>query len=181
MTTRDTPPAFRELKMLEAVLFYLLAIGAIVAGITVVTRRNAISSAVALVVCFFFLSGLYVLLDAHFVAVTQILVYAGAIMVLFIFVIMLLNLRGDGAKLICDLPARGVFGLAAAGLTGLGLLVALEAVLHEDFGSAPGDFGTIESVGMALFGGAYLLPFEIASALLTVAMIGAVVLAKREI
>ena len=76
---------------------------------------------------------------------------------------------------------RMVFGLAAAGLTGLGLLVALEAVLHEDFGSAPGDFGTIESVGMALFGGAYLLPFEIASALLTVAMIGAVVLAKREI
>lgn len=167
--------------MLEAVLFYVLAVAAIVAGVAVVTRRNPISSAVALVVCFFFLSAMYVLLGAHFVAVMQVLVYAGAIMVLFIFVIMLLNLRHDENEPPRQIKPRAIVGLGAAGLTGLGILQALHAVSTANLPGASEGGGTIEAVGKAMFGGAYLLPFEVASAVLTVAMIGAVVLAKREI
>jgi len=163
------------------VFFTLFALIAVVSGFVVVTRQNPISSAVALVVCFFFLAGMYALLDAHFVAVIQVLVYAGAIMVLFIFVIMLLNLRGDEAPPWSDLAPRAIAGLAAAGLTGLGLVVAVEAVKNAEIGEAQPEFGTIEQVGNALFGGTYLLPFEYASALLTVAMVGAVVLGKRKI
>jgi NADH-quinone oxidoreductase subunit J len=167
--------------MFQAVIFYTCALLAILSGISVVTRRNPIASAVSLVVCFFFLSALYVLLDAHFVAVTQVLVYAGAIMVLFIFVIMVLNLRDDDDGPITDIGGRAIGGLAVAGLLGIGLITAIDALADQSLGPAASDFGTIESVGIALFGGAYLLPFEVVSILLTVAMVGAVVLAKRNI
>jgi len=167
--------------MLLAVAFYLFALLTILSGIVVVTRRNPIASAVALVACFFFLSGLYVMMDAHFVAIIQVLVYAGAIMVLFIFVIMLLNLRGDGLKAWPDMSARALVGLGIAGVVGFGVMLALDAVRASKMEAAGAGYGTIEQVGRAMFGGAYLLPFEYASALLTVAMVGAVVLGKRKI
>jgi NADH-quinone oxidoreductase subunit J len=167
--------------MLQAVLFYTFAIIAALAGITVITRRNPIASAVALVVCFFFLSGIYVMLEAHFVAVIQVLVYAGAIMVLFIFVIMLLNLRDESMGEIGHLGGRAFAGLAVAGVTWTGVLIALDAVYETGMDAVPDGFGTIESVGQAIFGGRYLLPFEAASVLLTIAMVGAVVLAKRRL
>ena len=167
--------------MLQAVIFYSLAIAAVIAGVVVITRRNPISSAIALVVAFFFQAALYVLLDAHFVAVTQVLVYAGAIMVLFIFVIMLLNLRTADTAALPHVPGRAVVGLAVAGLVGTGLVTSLEALRLVDMGPVAPDFGTIQQVGSVIFDGTYLLPFEVASVLLTVAMVGAVVLAKREI
>lgn len=166
--------------MTEAVLFYLFSLVAIVAGFVVITARSAITSAVALVACFFFLAADYVMLDAHFVAVIQILVYAGAIMVLFVFVIMLLNLREDRPGSLGDLGRRAFLGVAVAGVLGVGLVTAIPLV-HTPPAELPDGFGTIANVGLALFGGNYLLPFEIVSVLLTVAMIGAVVLAKREI
>lgn len=167
--------------MLQAVIFYFFAIMAVLAGLVVITRRNPIASAIALVVAFFFQAGLYVLLDAHFVAVTQVLVYAGAIMVLFIFVIMLLNLRSTTAEALPHIPGRAVAGLAVAGLLGTGLVLSMEALRLVDMGPVTSDFGTIEQVGALIFDGTYLLPFEVASVLLTVAMVGAVVLAKREV
>ncbi|MCK6503768.1 NADH-quinone oxidoreductase subunit J [Myxococcota bacterium] len=167
--------------MLQAVIFYTLAIAAVIAGVVVVTRRNPISAALALVVAFFFQAALYVLLDAHFVAVTQVLVYAGAIMVLFVFVIMLLNLRGDQGAALPQPSARAQVGLAVAGLVGTGLVTSLDALRRVDMGPAAEGFGTIQQVGGLIFDGTYLLPFEVASVLLTVAMVGAVVLAKREI
>lgn len=167
--------------MILAVFFYLFALLAVLSGFAVVTRRNPVASAISLVACFFFLAGLYAMLDAHFVAVIQVLVYAGAIMVLFIFVIMLLNLRGDKNAEWADLAPRALGGLAVAGLVGTGIVTAAEAVRGVSIGQAPANFGTIEGVGEAMFGGAYLLPFEYASALLTVAMVGAVVLGKRKI
>lgn len=167
--------------MLEAVIFYIFAISAVLAGITVVTRRSPITSAIALVVCFFFLSGMYVMLDAHFVAVIQLLVYAGAIMVLFVFVIMLLNLRDEGPSFFDELVGRGVVGIIAAAFIGIGMFTALGAVSGKLFPVVAEGYGTIEAVGQKLFDGTYLLPLEVASALLTIAMIGAVVLAKREI
>ena len=167
--------------MLEAVIFYVFAISAMLAGITVVTRSSPITAAIALVACFFFLSGMYAMLDAHFVAVIQILVYAGAIMVLFVFVIMLLNLRDEGPSFFDELAGRGVVGIIAAAFIGIGVFTALEAVSGQGFAAVTEHTGTIEAVGQKLFDGSYLLPFEVASALLTIAMIGAVVLAKREI
>lgn len=166
--------------MTEAVLFYLFSIVAIVAGLGVVLARNPITSALSLVACFFFLAADYVLLEAHFVAVIQILVYAGAIMVLFVFVIMLLNLRHGGGGL-GEITRRGVVGVGVAGLLGIGLLTAVGTLVHPPAATLPEGFGTIRGLGMALFGGNYLLPFETVSVLLTVAMIGAVVLAKKEV
>jgi NADH-quinone oxidoreductase subunit J len=163
------------------VLFYLFALGVLLSALSVVTRKNPIASAVSLVCCFFFLSALYALLDAHFVAVTQVLVYAGAIMVLFIFVIMLLNLRGAGGLVRPTWAPRALAGVAAAGLVGTGIVTAITAVSTQLKGETATEFGTIEQVGATIFGGPYLLPFEVASGLLTVAMVGAVVLAKREI
>lgn len=169
--------------MTQAVLFYLFSFIALVSGLLVVTRQNPIASALSLVVCFFCLAADYVMLDAHFVAVIQVLVYAGAIMVLFIFVIMLLNLRGDGRVRFGELGPRSIAGVGAAGVIGVGLLAVLDHVVHGDAAERGADFGTIEKVGTVLFqpGSAFLLPFEAVSLLLTVGMIGAVVLAKREI
>ena len=168
--------------MAESVLFYLFSLIAVLAGFSVITARNPIASALSLVVCFFFLAADYVLLDAHFVAVIQVLVYAGAIMVLFIFVIMLLNLR-PGVEPALDISPRALFGLVVAGVLGVGLIAGLELLTGPFEMALPDQFGTIASVGTELFkpDSRWLLPFETVSALLTVAVIGAVVLAKREI
>src|SRR6266513_3288053 len=80
---------------MEAILFYIFAIGTLAGGALVVLRRNPIYGALSLVGCFFFLAGIYVLLSAHLIAILQIMVYAGAVMVLFVFVIMLLNLKEE--------------------------------------------------------------------------------------
>lgn len=168
--------------MIEASLFYLFSLLAVLAGASVVTRHNAISSAVSLVVTMFALAAMYAMLGAHFVAIIQILVYAGAIMVLFIFVIMVLNLRGEGPAP-WHLSPRAVAGAGVGGLVGLTALTGLSALRAAGLkspGELPADFGTIESVGDALFR-TWLLPFEVVSALLTVAVIGAVVLSKKEL
>lgn len=167
--------------MSEAVLFYLFSLVAVIAGLGVVTARNPITSALSLVACFFFLAANYVLLDAHFVAVIQVLVYAGAIMVLFIFVIMLLNLRGDEPAPLFELSRRALFGIAVGGLLGIGLITAVSLHPGAPAGGLPDEFGTIAAVGRSLFAGPYLLPFEVVSLLLTVAVVGAVVLAKKEL
>ena len=147
----------------------------------VITRRNPVISALFLILNFFCLAGLYLTLNAQFIAVIQVLVYAGAIMVLFLFVIMLLNL-GDEERLKEKLSFKRIF---AAGLS-FGLL--LELVYIAGFIDVPmpaGDFskgveiGTVEYIGEELFT-TYLFPFEITSVLLLAAMVGAVVLAKRK-
>jgi NADH-quinone oxidoreductase subunit J len=177
----------RGRNALFEILFYVFSMLAVLSALSVVTRKNPIASAVSLVVCFFFLSALYALLDAHFVAVTQVLVYAGAIMVLFIFVIMLLNLRGESGTVVPSAAPRALAGVAAGGLVGTGVVfaivqakAAMASTASMNSAGAKG-FGTIEQVGHEIFGGNYLLPFEVASVLLTVAVVGAVVLAKRDL
>ncbi len=167
--------------MTESVLFYLFSLAAIVAGASVITQRSPIASALSLVVCFFALAADYVMLDAHFVAVVQVLVYAGAIMVLFIFVIMLLNIRETGPTPTGVISFRAGVGLAVAGLLGVAVIAVLDSVVHKAPAELEPGYGSIKAIGGALFGGAYLLPFEAVSLLLTVGMIGAVVLAKREV
>lgn len=177
---------------METVLFWILAVGAVASALLVVLpplARNPIYSALALVGTFLFLAGIYVLLVAHLVAVLQVLVYAGAIMVLFVFVIMLLNLQPHELKPTRVTPARilgavaGVFVLFKLGhllvsgtatMAGTDVTVPLGKTVLGD----PVYYGTVKHVGQALFG-RYLVPFELLSILMLVAIIGAVVLAKR--
>ncbi len=175
--------------MFETILFWLLAAGAVVSAAMVVlppVSRNPLFAALSLVISFFFMSGLYVLLLAHLMAVLQILVYAGAIMVLFLFVIMLLNLSDEelGKQTTTWPQLVGVCTLAFVVFQAVLVLAsAPDSVLRGGKGAdalAPemADFGTVEAVGDLLFR-QFLFPFELTSILLLVAVIGAVVLAKR--
>ncbi len=157
-----------------------------VSALLCITRRNPVSSALWLVVTLFSLAALFVLLDAQFLAVLQVLVYAGAIMVLFLFVIMLLNLGRPGPSDIKGPVAVGV-GVVLAGAL-LFLLrplsqVTLSSTITLPPGSVPAlqqQQGIVGAVANPLFG-TYLIPFEIASVLLLAAIVGAVVLAKRKL
>ena len=167
---------------LESVVFYVLAIGAICSAIMVVTRRNPVLSALYLIVNFFCLAALYLTLRAQFIAVIQIIVYAGAIMVLFLFVIMLLNL-GDERRLTEGMSWKKAIGAALS----LGLLMEIIYILMNPGQNLPaGDIqrslevGTVENIGMQLFT-RFLFPFEVTSVLLTTAIVGAVILAKKKL
>ncbi len=164
---------------LEFIIFFVLGALAIASGITVITHKNPVVSAIALVFHFFMLAGLYLNLHAEFLAVLQILVYAGAIMVLVIFVIMLLNL-GDEEKLKEKLNLRRITAIAFAfimviqfGIIYLGTVAATSAGQVAPVGSP-------EAIGKDLFT-AYLFPFEAISLLLLAAIIGSVILAKRKV
>lgn len=167
--------------MLEQSLFYVLGTVAVASAILVVTRRSAVLSALSLVLNFICLAGLYLTLNAQFIAVIQIIVYAGAIMVLFVFVIMLLNL-GDERRLADGLTPRKFVGVALATT----LLLEIVYIILNGLTPMPEkqleraiSVGTIDAIGKQLFT-TFLFPFEITSLLLTAAIIGAVLLAKRK-
>jgi NADH-quinone oxidoreductase subunit J len=165
---------------MELVLFAGLALVAGVAALLVVVQRHALYSALFLVITMAALAGVYILLEAHFVWVIQVIVYAGAIMVLFLFVIMLLDIRREREPWAA--PDRGRIVVAVL-LSGL-LLVELGMAVGQRLGSAPtgtatgSEFGTTQTVGRLLFTD-FLFPFEITSIILLVAMVGAMVLAKK--
>jgi len=158
-------------------LFYLFAVLTVVAAAGVIAARSPIYSAMSLVGTFFCLAGIYVLLLAHTIAVLQVLVYAGAIMVLFLFVIMLLSLGEAVGPAKVTFP-RVVGGLAATGLF-VGLVVATKPFVPIAAEPAA-NFGTLQSIGAQLYT-QWLAPFEAVSLLLLVAMVGAVVVAKSRV
>jgi len=170
--------------MVETALFIVLAMGTVVTAILVVVQRNPVASAIYLIITFFCLAGIYLLLNAPFIAVIQVLVYAGAIMVLFLFVIMLLNLEKE-KKLITRHRLQKVLGvfLGIILLAQIGMIFN-SVLLEGSKGKFPPEqvaaLGNTEVVARLLFTD-YLLPFEITSVLLLVAIIGAIVLAKRQI
>jgi NADH-quinone oxidoreductase subunit J len=158
------------------IIFFIVAGLLIVSSVLVVFQRNVVHSAVALVAALFLIAVLFLSLNAPMVGVLQILVYAGAIMVLFLFVIMLLNPVG--------LEQRRSLWWGAGGISGLLLVAALAPVLFnlesaQDPLVATALFGGPEELARSLFTD-FVLPFEIASVLLLVAIIGAVVLANKE-
>ncbi len=166
----------------ETIFFYVFAALAVGSALMVVTSRNPVNAALYLILHFFVLGGIYLTLHAQFIAVIQILVYAGAIMVLFLFVIMLLNLR-DERSLKEAITSKKV---VAAGLS-LALLV--ELVYLFGYSGKPIEMasqeraieiGTVEYIGKQLFT-TFLFPFEVTSILLLAAIVGAVVLAKRKL
>ncbi len=163
---------------MDVILFLVFAIIAVVCAINVVVQTHPISSAVSLIGVMGSLAVLYLLLGAEFIAAAQVIVYAGAVMVLFIFVIMLLNAGAEtrqGRSLMAQ--ALGVPLLIAL----LGILAFFVQRLYPQgtvhFGGFRG--GTAEAIGRALFT-SYLLPFEITSILILIAIVGAVVLARKE-
>jgi NADH-quinone oxidoreductase subunit J len=170
--------------MLETILFVILAVFTVGTAALVIVQRNPVTSAIFLILTFFSLAGIYLLLHAEFIAAVQVIVYAGAIMVLFLFVIMLLNLEKEKRLVARHRLMKGV-GI----FLGLTLLFQVGVVFHRVLlEGTPGKFppekvaalGNTQVVAQLLFTD-FLLPFEITSVLLLVAIIGAIVLAKREI
>jgi NADH-quinone oxidoreductase subunit J len=159
-----------------AVLFYFFAALTLASALLVVSRRNPISAALYLVLAFLGLAGIYVLMDATFLAAVQVAVYAGAIMVLFLFVIMLLNLD---PREFPPFMTRRVKWVAAVLTAVLGLLLlALDAGHRLPYAAGGALRGDAGAIGDRLFG-RFLLPFEITALLLLVAIVGAVVLTRR--
>jgi NADH-quinone oxidoreductase subunit J len=166
-------------------LFYLFGAVAVIASLLVISQRNPIYSVLLLIASFGALSGLYVMLEAPFVAVTQIIVYAGAIMVLFLFVVMLLNAPHEETEQDERLHAfkrQGPFRFGAA--LAIALAAELTWALTRVSGSETGGFpaeavSSVQAIGKVLFT-EYAFPFEVTSVLILVAMVGAVVLAKRD-
>jgi NADH-quinone oxidoreductase subunit J len=165
-------------------LFYLFGAVAVIASLLVISQRNPIYSVLLLIASFGALSGLYVMLEAPFVAVIQIIVYAGAIMVLFLFVVMLLNAPHEETEQDERLHAFRRQGPLRFGAV---LAIALAAELTWALTRGTGETGafqgeavsSVQAIGKALFTD-YAFPFEVTSVLILVAMVGAVVLAKRD-
>ena len=163
----------------ETVLFWVFAVPLVATALGVIVARSPVYAAMNLVAAFFFMAGIYVLLTAHLIAFMQVLVYAGAVMVLFLFVIMLLSL-GDEHLYPKQKTAMQWIGV----LGGVTLTSVLATAVYRvaDSGMRPVDasFGTVKAVGNVLFT-EFLLPFEATSLLLLVAIVGAVVVAKERI
>jgi NADH-quinone oxidoreductase subunit J len=160
-------------------LFYFLSFLTVLSALMVIVSRNPIHSVLYLILTFFCLSGHYILLNAQFLAAVNIIVYAGAIMVLFLFVIMFLNMKEDEEKLNAN-----VTKIAAAIVAGTIFVILFGAYRKSQVGTYnPYDYnsqtGMVENLGQVLFRD-YLLPFELASILFLIAMVGAVMLGKRE-
>jgi NADH-quinone oxidoreductase subunit J len=170
--------------MAQAIAFYVIAACILGFAVLVVTTRDTVHSVLFLVLDFLFVAALYVLLGAPFLAAIQVLVYAGGIVVLYLFVVMLVNLKRPPEA--HEDPHRRTklgFGLAAAVLLELGAIAVYGFVNPATPAPATAAIpvsGNTEQVGWLLYTN-YLIPFEIASMLLLVAMIGAIVLAKREL
>lgn len=162
---------------MEAVLFILFGAIAVCGAIMVVTRKHPMASALYLILTLFAVAALFVLRQAHFLAAVQVIVYAGAVVVLFVFVIMLINVPED------RLPVERATTMRVLGVLAAGVFILESAVLARRFWIPIGpaaEVGTVEAVGRALFTD-YLLAFEITSVLLLAAVIGAIALAKRKI
>ena len=169
---------------MEAIAFYIFAGLAIISSLLVVGQRNPMYSVMLLIVSFGALSGLYVLLDAPFTAVTQIIIYAGAIMVLFLFVVMLLNAPREDLRSASIASALGPTGRRVGAV--LSVVLAAQIIwalsqlglgwFQEDFADS---VSSVRNIGRSLFTD-HAFAFEVTSILILVAMVGAVVLARKE-
>ena len=161
------------------ILFWILSVVALFSALMVITSKNPMHSVIWLIIVFFAISGHYLLLNAQFLAIVNIIVYAGAIMVLFLYVLMLIDLRKE-----TEPPKHRWLKLAGAVAGGSLLLVLIAALMKADIANQivetrTGNIGLIENLGKVLFND-YVVPFEISSILFLSAMVGAVVIGKKE-
>jgi NADH-quinone oxidoreductase subunit J len=162
------------------ILFFFLSALAIFSAIMVLISKNPIHSVLWLVAVFFAISGHYILLNAQFLAIVNMIVYAGAIMVLFLFVVMLMNLNAETE------PQKNLWMKLAGVISGGCLLMVLVSLVRQATDlhtkkamTSTGDIGLIKNLGKLLFSD-YVVPFEITSVLFLSAMIGAIVIGKKE-
>jgi len=161
-------------------LFWIFALMMLVFGVAVIINRNPVASALSLVMSFLGLAALFMSLDAYFIGIIQVLVYAGAVMVLFLFIIMLLDLRAEEGRRINWLASAGGIAVAFILLIQISVVVSHFKIAHKTF--PPLTRSTIDdvrNVGALLFSN-YNLPFQIIGVLVLVATIGVVLLSRRE-
>ena len=169
------------LNLMPSFLFWLFAIVMLVFGAAVVINRNPIASALSLVVCFLGLSALFMSLDAFFIGIIQVLVYAGAVMVLFLFIIMLLDLRAEERRKLNWIAFGGGFLVAFSLLVQILAVIGSTRMAKQTFPPlASPQTDDVRSVGLVLFGN-YNLPFQVIAVLILVATIGVIVLSKRQL
>jgi NADH-quinone oxidoreductase subunit J len=164
----------------QQIFFLVFAAVAVVAAVGVVVNRSPLQSALSLIVCFGAFAAEYIMLQAQFIAAIQIIVYAGAIIVLFIFVIMLLSVRAEESQIEANRTGKIVAVVAIGGAMLASLLYVMRPVKTVGGYSVArsASVGTVESIGKGLFTD-YLLPFEMTSVLIIMAIVGAMVLARR--
>jgi NADH-quinone oxidoreductase subunit J len=162
------------------IMFWFLSVMALGAAVMVVASKSPVYSILFLILTFFAISGHYILLNAQFLAIVNIIVYAGAIMVLFLFVVMLMNLNAESEP-----HQKNKWLLYIGGISGGSLLLVIVAALKKTVATTQlvqmnnGEVGLIKNLGIKLFTD-YVFPFEISSVLFLSAMIGAVVISKKE-
>jgi len=166
---------------MTALIFFIFAGIAVLCGVSLVVQTHPIASALSLIGVMGSLALLYLQLGGEFIAAAQLIVYAGAIMVLFVFVIMLLNAGAEGVSRQVSAMARYAGILLLASFLGL-ISFIIQAALPKTEGVVFGAFqgGTAEAIGRKLFT-VYLLPFEVTSVLILIAILGAIVLARKEV
>ena len=161
----------------EFIVFVIFAIASLAGAITLVTARNPVYSAMGLLLTMFSMAVFYVLNDAHFIAAVQVIIYAGAVMTLFLFVIMLIGVDKEESTEESIPFHRPLVAILGAGLIVLLILAGQGAWVVFDGGVAP--VGTIEEIADALFG-TWMLPFQATILLLTIAAVGSIALARYE-
>ena len=167
-------------SIMSPLLFWTFALLMLVFGVAVVANRNPVASALSLVVSFLGLAALFMSLDAYFIGIIQVLVYAGAVMVLFLFIIMLLDLRAEEGRQTSWLALIGGITVALALLAQILYVIHNLKAAEQAFSPlARSTFDDVRNVGLLLFG-SYNLPFQIIGVLVLVATIGVVLLSKRE-
>src|SRR4051812_24450933 len=162
------------------ILFWLFAAVMLVFGLLVIINRNPIASALSLVVCFLGLAALFMSLDAYFIGIIQVLVYAGAVMVLFLFIIMLLDLRAEEMRRMNWIASAGGIVVALSFIVQIFLVIGRFKAAAQPFPALSKSTGDdVRNIGLLLFSN-YNLPFQVTGILVLVATVGVVVLSRRE-
>ncbi len=164
---------------MEQILFFFVAFAAVLSAVYFVFARNPLYAVLSLIVTFFSIAAMYILLNAQFLGIVQIIVYAGAIMVLFLYILMMLNLnKADESKKQNLMKFIGVF---SAGLLLIGILGAFKGLNGKTFaGNADSSIGLTKNLGRLLFN-EYVLPFELASILILAGIVSAVFIGKKDL
>lgn len=164
---------------MEQILFFLISGIALLSAVYFIAAKNPLYSVLSLVVTFFSIAGLYILLNAQFLGIVQIIVYAGAIMVLFLYILMMLNLnKADESK---KNPMAKIIGVLSAGILFVGLLGAYKGLSGKSTSQGiDQSVGLTKNLGKLLFN-EYVLPFELASILILAGIVGAVLIGKRDL
>lgn len=164
---------------MEQIIFFFVAALALVSAFYFVFAKNAMYAILSLIITFFSIAALYILLNAQFLGIVQIIVYAGAIMVLFLYILMMLNLNKEDESRKKNLPK--FIGVFASGILLVGILGAFKGLNQKTFGTeVDNSVGLTKNLGRLLFN-EYVLPFELASILILAGIVGAVLIGKKDL